>query len=425
MGLFKRKKQNIEPADTEERGRIDLGGLFFNGSSVYTNSQALRLSAVYCAVNQISNSCGVLPINIIKGIGNDKETVYDHNLSFVLNGRVDGKNNHFNFFKQMIESVLLKGAGYALIVRDSRLNVKQLVYINYDYVTPMPQDDGTVKYQVNGANRVLDADEILDFHMHVDDMHRGISVLKYANKVLETAYEADNMSLNFFKSGGNLSGVLKPSAPMTKEQREQAQEAWRNSFERNGNNRVPVVILPSGIDFQPISVDPDDAQLLESRKFSIEEIARFFGLPPFKIYANMTAMDASDEIESLQSLYLVDTILPLTTMLSEEMSQKLVRPSERGRLTIDFDYSAMYRTDKKSEAEYYRTLVTNGIMTINEVRAKLDLPANEGDGCNVHFMQLSYANADDIASGAYIHQTEQDPSSNVKNDNKVKENKEE
>jgi len=425
MGIFNRRKKEEPVKDAEERGFPDLSGLFFNGLTNYNQNQALRLSAVYCAVNQISNSCGVLPINVIKGLGNDRETLYEHNLSFVLNGKIDGIHNHFNFFKQMIESVLLKGAGYAIIMRDSRLNVKQLVYVPYDYVTPMPQDDGTVKYMVNGANRVLEADEMIDFHMHVDEMYKGISVLKYASMVLSTAYEADNMSLNFFKSGGNLSGVLKPTAPMTGEQRKQAQEAWRNSFERNGNNRVPVVILPTGIDFQPISVDPDDAQLLETRKFSVEEIARFFGLPPFKIYANMTAMDASDEIESLQSLYLVDTILPLTTMMSEEMSQKLVRPSERGRLTIDFDYSAMYRTDKKSEAEYYRTLVTNGIMTINEVRAKLDLPANDGDGCNVHFMQLSYANADDIASGAYIHGEQQDPTSNVKNDNKVKQNNEE
>lgn len=419
MGIFNRKKtEEPKQEPVEERG-IDLSGLFYNGSSVYTNSQAMKLSAVYCATSQISNSCGLLPLMIMRGQGAEREQMYDHNLHKLLNGKPDKRHNHFNFFKIMIESVLLRGAGYAVIDRDSKLNVTRLIYVKYDDVCPMPQPDGTIKYQVVGATRLLDDDEIIDFHMHVDDMYRGISVLKYAHKTLETAYEADNTALNFFKSGGNLAGVLKPNAPINKGQREQIGEAWRNSFS-NTNDRVPIAVMPFGLDFQPVSVDPSDAQLLESREFSIEEIARFFNIPPYKLYSNMGKVDASNEIESLQSLYLLDTILPITTMMSEELENKLFKRSEQGKFSIDFDFSYLYKTSKASEADYYRTLITNGIMTLSEARSRLGLPPVDGSCADTHFIQLSYANANDIAEGKYIHGEQQDPASNTKNDNKVK-----
>ena len=152
----------------------------------------------------------------------------------------------------------------------------------------------------------------------------------------------------------------------------------------------------------------------------IEEIARFFNIPPYKLYSNMGKVDASNEIESLQSLYLLDTILPITTMMSEELENKLFKRSEQGKYSIDFDFSYLYKTSKASEADYYRTLITNGIMTLSEARSRLGLPPVEGSCADTHFIQLSYANANDIADGKYIHGEQQDPSSNVKNDNKVK-----
>lgn len=416
MGLFNRKKKVEEPV-VEERG-IDLSGLFYNGGTRYTNSQALKLSACYCATNQISNSCGILPITVMKGVGTDREEQVNHPLAKLLNSKPDKIHNHFNFFKQMIESVLLKGAGYAVIERDSKLNVTNLIYVDYGNVTPMPQENGTIKYQVNGANRLLEMDEIIDFHMHVDEMYRGLSVIKYASKALQTAFDADNTAENFFKSGGNLAGVLKPAAPITKEQREQASVAWKNSFE-NTSDRIPVVIMPYGLDFQPISVDPSDAQLLESRQYSVAEIARFFCIPLSKLFYDTGKIDAANEIEAIQSLYLLDTIMPYTQMMAEELENKLFKPSERGKYSIDFDFSYIYKTSKSSEADYYRTLITNGIMTLSEARSKLGLPPIDGSCANTHFIQLSYANANDIAEGKYIHGEAQDPTSDTKVDNKL------
>lgn len=420
MGLFNRKKQ--EEPKQEERSII-FNGLGYNGSSNYSNGLAMRISACYCAVNTISNSIGILPISVVKDNGSDRKVLYNHNLKKLLNGRPDLRHNHFNFFKYAMESVLLRGNFYAIIVRDDKLEVSQLIYVDSDFVQPVIQENGTVKYIVTGYSRLFDQDEILDFHLHLDESYRGISVIKYASRALQSAYEQDKTSLNFFKSGGNLAGIIKPQNPIQADQRKQIADAWRASFE-NTSDRVPVVVMPYGVDFQAVSITPEDAELIDTRKYSVEEIARFFGIHPYKLYAELSNKMSNEDIEIN---YLTDTIMPLAQMMKEEMENKLLRPSERGKIKIEFDFTAFFKTDKKSEAEYYRALINIGILSINEVRAALGYDPIEGEAGDAHWVQLSYASAEDVAQGKYI-QTKtqgQDQKGDVTNDNKLMKDKEE
>jgi hypothetical protein len=103
--------------------------------------------------------------------------------------------------------------------------------------------------------------------------------------------------------------------------------------------------------------------------------------------------------------------------MEDEFNLKLFKPSEVGRFMVDFDYSVMVQTDKKTEAEYYTKLLTNGVVSINDVRSKLGYEPSAEMGSDKHWMQISYATIENIASGAYIKQTEQ--TQGQKNDNKV------
>lgn len=414
MGLFNRRKKE-EPK--EERSYF-FNALGYNGSSNYSNSLAMRISACYCAVNTISNTMGVLPVNIVKDNGNNTKVLYNHNLRKLLNGRPDLKHNHFNFFKYAMESVLLRGNFYALIVRDEKLDVTQLIYLENDFVQPVLQPNGTVKYIVNGYSRLFDQDEILDFHLHVDENYRGISVIRYASNALQNAWEQDKTSLNFFKSGGNLAGIIKPQNPIQPEQRKQVADAWRESFE-NTNDRVPVVVMPYGVDFQPVSITPEDAELIDTRKYSVDEIARFFGIHPFKLYKEMTnKMD----IEDIEINYLTDTIMPLAQMMKEEMENKLLKPSERGRIRVEFDFDKILKADLKSMASYYKELLVNGIMSPNEVRAKLNLePISEELGGDMYYLQMSYSTLQNIKDGTLLKNQNQDQTQTDNIDNKMKE----
>lgn len=415
MGIFSRRKKE-EPVQTEERA-VHIGGLSFNSVSSFSSEQAMRLSAVYCAVNQISNSLALLPIYIYKVDDLDRKIKVKHNLYSVLNMSPDRKYTHFQWMKQLITSMFLRGNGYAYIQRDEQLNVVSLTYIDADYVTPMLQKDGSVKYLVAGMNQAIDAQNMIHLYLYLDNTFRGISTIKYASQALETASEAEKHASNFFKSGANLSGIIKASATLTNEQKKQIQDSWRSAFNSGSDNKVSVAVLPQGLDYQPISVSPEDAELLETRKYDVINIARFFNISPIKLF---DLGDVSyNSMEAAQISYLNDTILPLAVMICDEFNRKLFKPSQVGKLICDFDFTTLMSSNKESEASYYKSMMVNGIMTLNEVRNKLGLePADELIG-DKHWVQISYATMEDVASGKYVKGQDQAQNQNV--DNQAKE----
>lgn len=414
--IFRRKKVEAVPVQ-EERSIFGDFGLGFNNISSYSQAQSMRLSAVYAATNMISNTVALLPIKVVKYEG-EKKSEITHPLYQILNLTPSAKYNKFNFMKLLIESLILNGNGYAYIERDEKLNVKSLQLIDPAYVTPMPQNDGTVKYVVSGMKSAVDSANMIHLYMHVDDMFNGISVIKYADMALRGAFDAEKHSDQFFKSGAGLMGVLKASAPLTDAQKTQIAQSWEKSITKTAGGGV--AILPQGLDFQSIAVSPEDSQLLETRQYNIVEIARFFNISPVKLFDYSHVSYSTLEQTALS--YLQDTILPYTQLLEDELNRKLFKPSEVGKLGVDFDYTEIIQTNKKDEADYYRQLLVNGILSINEVRSKMGYTPVEEDYADKHWIQISYAAADAIAEGAYIRP--QDQGQNQKVDNKVKSDEE-
>ena len=411
--IFTRKEEPV--AQPEERSwSLGLG---FNNISTYQTTQSMRLSAVYAATNMISNSCALLPIKIVRYNGDRKEEI-KHSLYDVLNLHPDNKHNHFNWMKLLIESVILRGNGYAYIVRDEKLNVVSLELLNPDYVTPMVQPDSSVKYLVVGMDTAVDSMNMIHLYQHVDQAYNGISTIKFADMAIRASYDAEEHSDQFFKSGAGLMGVLKASAPLTDAQKKQIAESWERSISHTRGGGV--AIIPQGLDFQSISISPEDSQLLETRQYNVVEIARFFNISPVKLFDFSHVSYSTLEQTSLS--YLQDTILPFTQLMEDEFNKKLFKPSQVGSVGVDFDFSVLIQTDKKSEAEYYRTLITNGVISINEARNKLGLTPVEGEEYDAHFLQLSYGTVKNINDGLYIKNNPQDATGETKVDNNAKEN---
>lgn len=414
--IFKRK----EPTETikEERSIFGPLGLGYNTLSSYNNSQAMRLSTAYACTNLLSNSVALLPIKIVKYVDGRKVEVNNHHLHKLLNLTPNKKYNKFNFMKLLIESVILNGNGYIYINRNDKLEVESLELLDPAFVQPMPQEDGSVKYIVAGMKAAVDSVNMIHIFQHCDEMFNGISIIKYADMALRGAYNKENHSDNFFKGGAGLMGVLKASAPLTDAQKTQIAQSWEKSISKTASGGV--AILPQGLDFQSISVSPEDQQLLEARQYDVVQICRFFNVSPLKVF-DYSHMSYSS-LEQVSLSYLQDSVLPYTQLLEDELNRKLFKPSEVGEYGIDFDYTEMIQADKKSEADYYRQLLVNGIMSINEVRNKLGYSPVEEDYANQHWIQISYATAEAIASGQYIKG--QDQGQDQKVDNKVKEGEE-
>lgn len=388
-----RKKQ--QPQEVEER-KVNLGGLSFGSGSSYTNEKSMKLSAVYCATNQISNSVALLPMKIYRKRAGKQELVENHSLDRILNLRPEAKYSHFTFFKLLIEAVILKGNGYAYIDRDDNLNVRGLHLLNPDLVVPMLQKDGSIKYIVSGVNQAIDSNDMIHIFMHCDSQYNGISVIKYAYNTLQGATDAENTANNFFSSGANLNGIIKASATLTNDQKKQIRESWSQAFNTT-TGKVSVAILPQGLDYQAISVSPEDSQLLESRQFNVIEIARFFNISPIKLF-DLSQVSYSS-MSSTQLSYLEDTILPYVQALEDEFNLKLFRPSEVGKYFVDFDFTALMGTDKETEAKYYKELLVNGILSIDEVRDRLGYEPVDSEATKSHWIQMSYAPVDRIYEG--------------------------
>ena len=416
--IFRKKQPTVTVK--EERSSIFGGiGLGYNTATSYSNSQAMRLSTAYACTNLLSNSVALLPIKIVKYVDGRKVEVNDHPLQKVLNLTPNKKYNKFNFMKLLIESVILNGNGYIYIQRDEKLNVVGLELIDPSYVTPLPQEDGSVKYLVSGMKAAVDSVNMIHIFQHCDEMMNGISVIKYADMALAGAYAKEKHSDNFFKGGAGLMGVLKASSPLTDAQKTQIAQSWERSISKTASGGV--AILPQGLDFQSISVSPEDSQLLEARAYDVVQICRFFNVSPLKVF-DYSHMSYSS-LEQVSLSYLQDSVLPYTQLLEDELNRKLFKPSEVGEYGVDFDYTEIIQADKKAEADYYRQLLVNGILSINEVRNKLGYSPVDGDYADQHWIQISYATADAIASGAYIKG--QDQAQGQKVDNKVKQEGEE
>ena len=322
--IFGRKVEM--PQEQEERSIFGGLGLGYNSISSYSNTQAMKLSAAYACTNLLSNSVALLPIKIVS-YESGRKTVIEHPLEKILNLSPNSKYNHFNFWKLLIESVILNGNGYAYIVRDEKLNVKSLELIDPSYVTPMPQEDGTVKYIVAGMGAAVDSANMIHLYQHCDNMMNGISVIKYADMTLRSAFDTEVEANKFFKRGAGLLGVLKASSPLTDAQKTQIAQSWEKSVTRTAGGGV--AILPQGLDFQSISISPEDAQLLESRQYDVINICRFFNVSPLKVF-DYSHMSYSS-LEQVSLSYLQDSVLPYTQLIEDELNRKIFKPSETGK----------------------------------------------------------------------------------------------
>ena len=202
----------------------------------------------------------------------------------------------------------------------------------------------------------------------------GISTLTHARKTLGIAYASESSAEGFFKSGGCVNGYLKFDGPSTGAQKQEALTSWRNAFGAGEGQPGGIAVLPQNVSFQQLSVNPADAQLLESRKFNVEDICRFFGVSPIKCF-DYTKSSYST-VEATELAFLNDTLRPLLVKIEQELERKLFYGDFK--FDVKFDVTELLRADKAAQAAYYKELFNIGAITSNEVRKQLDLQPVEG-----------------------------------------------
>ena len=372
MFEFLRKKQKKEQRDST------FDYLLYNSANAYNTNKAMLLSTVYRCVEVISDSVAQLPLEPYKMDSKGYKIKFTSHPTYkLLNKEPNSKMSRFTFMKTLIVSTLLKGNGYAYIERDELGNAKALHFIPSEFVTiltPTTIKDN-IAYSVVGINKTVESCNMIHILNFSYDGITGVSTLAHAKNTLGLSVDSESHAAGFFKGGANLAGILKINSTLNTKQKEELKRSWQSAFSPSVGTPNGVAVLKNNMDFQPITVNPSDAQLLETREFNVIDICRFFGVSPVKAFD--LSKSSYSTVEATELAFLTDTLAPLLEKIELEFERKLYKPSERDSIDVRFDTSSLLRADKAALASYYNTLFNIGVISPNEIRRQLDLPAIE------------------------------------------------
>lgn len=387
MGFWNRKK---EKRSNELQYVSNFSDALCFGSLIQNNT-AMNISAVYRATELISDSIAMLPIKIQQlDNENGKNEMKNHPLNLVFS---DKNNNNilskYTLMKLLIQSVILKGNGFAFIERANdgtvlglRFLESQDVVINYNKYT------NKLYYQTTlfNSQKKMNIEPINMIHLikNTYDGITGLSVLSFANRTIKTANATEESAKSFFDNGMNLSGVLTVQGQLQQKQKEEIRQSWSQAYSNGGQG---LAVLQGNMSYQPIQINAKDAQMLESRIYNVQDIARFFGISPVLLGDLSNA--SYNTIEAVQNEFLVHTLQPYVTMIENEFNRKLLKPSEKD-LNIILETNEILRVDKAAQANYYSTMLSNGLLTQNEIRKELGYnPIEGGNKLVIPFTDIS------------------------------------
>lgn len=404
--FFKKKKQQVE----ERSSSFDY--LLYNGTGAYSTNRALLLSCVYRCVEVISDSVAQLPLEPYKIDSSGYKLKFTNHPTYrLLKAEPNSRMTRFTFIKTLIVSTLLKGNGYAFIERDNLGNATALHYIPSDLVTIIPPKTlkDNVAYSVTGLSNIIEACNMIHILNFSYDGITGISTLAHAKNTLGLSADSEAHASGFFKGGANLAGILKVQSNLTSKQKSDLKNSWQTAFSPSTGQPNGVAVLEGNMEFQPITVNPTDAQLLETRQFNVIDICRFFGVSPVKAFD--LSKSSYSTVEATNLSFLTDTLSPLLEKLELEFERKLYKPSEKESIDVRFDTSRLLRADKQSLASYYNTLFNIGVVSLNEIRKELDLAAVEGGDnhfIQVNMMEVNKAAQNEPSNNAIISEDEEE-----------------
>jgi HK97 family phage portal protein len=331
---------------------------------------AENLASVFAAVQAISETVGTLPVRVLRTVGDGQtEEVLDHPVVRLLTREPNRWQTPVEFMELLTAHCLLRGNSYAEIVRDDRGAPTELVPLHPDMVAVrlLP---GTLRvvYDITdpmGRSRRLLPEEILHLKDRSDDGVVGKSRLQRARETFTTAIATERYASNIYANGASMTGVLKHPEELGPE----AAARLRESFERlyqGSANAGRVAVLEEGTEWQQLSVSPEDAQMLDSRRFSVEQVARLFRVPP-PMLGDLTNSNYSNVTE-LGRQFATHTVKPWVRRIEATFERALL--SEEGRRThrIELDMDDLLRGDMLTRFRAYRIAREIGLANANELR---------------------------------------------------------
>lgn len=366
-GIFGRRKVKL----TDPSGWILDRGT--NAGKMVTPDTTLQLSAAWACVRLKSRVVGSLPMLLYERFGNGaRRPNRDHWLYGLVHDSPNASQTAAEFWGGMVACMDLWGNAVAEKVPGPRGRVNSLEPLRPEFVN-IRRIDGQKVFEYDppfGTRRTLREDQVLHLKGFSIGGDVGLSAISYGRETLGLALAADETAARVFADGLQVSGFLELSAGMkpTKEQREELVKL----FERfAGSHRSGKVMpLEAGWKFVPLSMNPGDAQLLESRAFNVEEICRWFDVMPILIgHASAGQTMWGSGVEQIMLGWLTLDLDPLLTNIEQAVRKQLLPPADRSNFFVEYRREGLLRADSAGRAALLSSLGQNGYLTRNEGRA--------------------------------------------------------
>ena len=392
LTLLERITNVFIPPKTQKR---DLSlNTIFPDANVFDTDKALTLTAVWCAIRLLAESVSSLPVSVYsKQANGDKLEDSKSPIYNLVKFKPNYYQNKITFFEFIMLSICTEGNSYVQIVRNNSGTPVQLICLSPSDVTVVINDN-ELFYQVDGGS-VLDSSDVLHFKTITDDGVTGLSPIDQCAKALNWGVSLEEFGSTFFSNGAKPSSILQTDRALSDTALQRLKTSFNNNYGKLKNSNSTIV-LEEGLTFKPISISPEQAQFLSSRQFSIEEVARIFNVPPHML--KDLSKSSFNNIEMQSQEFVTYTLMPYITRIEQEMNLKLFRTNELGKTFIEFNVNGLLRGDVKSRTEAYKTAITNGYMSINEVRQKENM--NSIEGGDKHFMQMNMTTIEKVGEDA-------------------------
>jgi HK97 family phage portal protein len=404
------KRSENEPAPTSNKGYFETikdsgvtewitGGSGGSGNTVSVASaiSAMKIAAVYRCIDILSGSIASLPLLFKEKKGGVFQVNEKHEIGYLLSVRANKRQTAFDMIKNAVVQMVNDGNAYILPLY-SMDGTDALILLSPNTTTyDVILDKYHVNDMTNGIFGVFDSDEIIHLrNMSLDGGYTGVSTIRYASRVMNVAANADERTLDSFKPGNTMKGFISGDSEAGirgfGELQDNQLKAITDRVEAEINGGKNIFNIPGQAKFNQISISPTDLQLLETRKFSVLDICRFYGVHPDKVFAGQSQNYKASEMSN-QS-FLSDTLQPYLRKIENEFTAKLIPKSLAYKMKIEFDVESLLLTSLEQQSNYIEKTIQYGVYTPNHWRAQKGQPPIEGGDDMMMSMNVAPINSE-------------------------------
>nr|WP_184803857.1 phage portal protein [Rhizobium leucaenae] len=388
MAWFSRKQAAVPETKSEltdptsESWEALLGGFATSLSTGVTVSahSAMRVPAVNCAVRTIAETVATLPAQVFKSDGKSKQVDTSHPAHELVHDDANEWMSAGKLRENVTIDAILHGDGFAYVSKASDGSPMEILHLTRDKISVEYLLTGEPIYRVGGNE--TPADQIIHLQAPSIDGQRGLGLLSAGRDAIGLAILLERTAANLHKNNARPGGILSFKGLMKPDALKRAGEAWRKTH--GGSGAGGVAPLDNDARYTPIAFTSVESQHNEQRIFSIGEISRLTRVPVTMLQELSSGTFANVEMQSLQ--FLQFCLLPWLRAWTDAYRRCLLQPKERGPYCISFEVADLLRGDSAARAEAYAKYRASGVMTGNDVRRELGLPAlPDGDALSSPF----------------------------------------